>query len=93
MLRWSLTYIIVSHCVFLYVYLGFPDSSVGKECACNAGEPGSIPGSERSTEEGIGYPLHQASWGFMMYNLAVPSTVTQDWMFNLNSTFDPKPAA
>ena len=40
---------------------GFPDSSVGKECACNAGEPGSIPGSERSTGEGIGYPL-QCSW-------------------------------
>ena len=24
--------------------MGFPDSSVGKECACNAGDPGSIPG-------------------------------------------------
>ena len=23
---------------------GFPDSSVGKESACNAGDPGSIPG-------------------------------------------------
>ena len=37
--------------------LGFPDSSVGKESACNAGDPGSIPGSGRSTGEGIGYPL------------------------------------
>ena len=27
--------------------LGFPDSSVGKESACNAGDPGSIPGSGR----------------------------------------------
>ena len=36
---------------------GFPDSSVGKEYACNAGDPGSIPGSGRSTGEGIGYPL------------------------------------
>ena len=36
---------------------GFPDSSVGKESACNAGDPGSIPGSGRSTGEGIGYPL------------------------------------
>ena len=26
---------------------GFPDSSVGKESACNAGNPGSIPGSGR----------------------------------------------
>ena len=38
-------------------YLGFPDSSVGKESACNAGDPGSIPGSGRSTGEQIGYPL------------------------------------
>ena len=35
----------------------FPDSSVGKESACNAGDTGSIPGSGRSAEEGIGYPL------------------------------------
>ena len=37
--------------------LAFPDSSVGKESACNAGDPGSIPGSGRSAGEGIGYPL------------------------------------
>ena len=24
--------------------MGFPDSSVGEESACNAGDPGSIPG-------------------------------------------------
>ena len=27
------------------------------ESACNAGDPDSIPGSERSPGEGIGYPL------------------------------------
>ena len=31
----------------------FPDSSLGK---CDAGDPGSIPGSGRSPGEGIGYP-------------------------------------
>ena len=36
---------------------GFPDSSVVKESACHAGDPGSIPGSQRSTGEGVGYPL------------------------------------
>ena len=36
---------------------GFPDSSVDQESACNTGDPGSIPGSGRSTGEGIGYPL------------------------------------
>ena len=41
--------------------LGFPDSSVGKEFTCSAGDPGSIPGSGRSAGEGIGYPL-QYSW-------------------------------
>ena len=32
---------------------GFPDSSAGKESACSAGDPGSIPGSGRSAGEGI----------------------------------------
>ena len=36
---------------------GFPGSSAGKESAWNAGDPISIPGSERSAGEGIGYPL------------------------------------
>ena len=30
---------------------GFPDSSDGKESACNTGDPGSIPGSGRSSGE------------------------------------------
>ena len=34
-----------------------PDSSVGKESACNAGDTGSIPGSRISPGEGKGYPL------------------------------------
>ena len=37
--------------------LGFPGSSVGKESACNAGDPISIPGPGISPGEGIGYPL------------------------------------
>ena len=36
---------------------GFPDSSVGKEFACNAGDRCLILGLGRSAEEGIGYPL------------------------------------
>ena len=46
----------------------FPDSSVGKESACNAGEPGSIPGLGRSPGEGIGYPL-QYSWASLVAHL------------------------
>ena len=47
---------------------GFPHSSVGKESACNAGYPGSIPGSGRSTGEGIGYLL-QYSWTSLVAQL------------------------
>ena len=36
--------------------LGFPGGSDGKESTCNAGDPGSIPGSGRSPGEGNGYP-------------------------------------
>ena len=35
---------------------GFPGSSVGKEPTCNAGDPGSIPGSGRFPGEGIRLP-------------------------------------
>ena len=37
--------------------MGFPDSSVSKESACNAVDPGSILGLGRSRGEGKGYPL------------------------------------
>ena len=43
------------------VRMSFPGSSAGKESACNAGDPSSIPRSGRSAGEGIGYPL-QYSW-------------------------------
>ena len=45
--------------------MGFPDNSIGKEFACNAGDPVSIPRSGRSTGEGIVYPL-QYSWAFLV---------------------------
>ena len=37
--------------------MGFPVSAAGKESACSARDPGSIPGLGRSSGEGIGYPL------------------------------------
>ena len=43
----------------------FPVSSVGKESTCNAGDPGSIPGSGRSAGEGTGYTL-QHSWASLV---------------------------
>ena len=47
---------------------GFPYSSLDKESACNAGDPGLIPGSGRPTGEGIGYPL-QYSWALLVAQL------------------------
>ena len=49
-------------------FKGFSDRSVGKESACNAGDPGSIPGSGRSPGEGIGYPL-QYTWASLVAQL------------------------
>ena len=45
----------------IFIDQGFLGSSAGKEFACNAGDPVSVPRSGRSPGEGIGYPL-QYSW-------------------------------
>ena len=59
---------------------GFPGSSSGKESACNAGDPSSIPGSASSPGEGIGYPL-QYSWAFLVAQLVKnPSAVRETWI-------------
>ena len=49
-------------------FSGFPDSSIGKESACNAGDVSSIPGLGRFAGEGIGYPL-QYSWASLVAQL------------------------
>ena len=54
--------------VDIHMSMGFPDGSVGKESACNEGDPGLIPGSGRSAGEGIGYPL-QYSWASLVAQL------------------------
>ena len=55
----------------------FPDSSVGKESACNAGDPGSIPGLGRSTGDGIGYSL-QYFGGSLVAQLVQNSPAMQE---------------
>ena len=62
----------------------FPDSSVGKESACNAGDPGLIPGSGRSTGEGIGY-APQYSWASLVAQLVKknPSAMWETWIWPL----------
>ena len=61
---------------------GFPHSSVGKESACNAGDPSSIPELGRSGE-GIGYPL-QYSWSRLVTQLVKnPSAMLETWIQSL----------
>ena len=58
----------------VHVYISFPDISVGKESACNAGDPNSIPGLGRSAGEGKGYPLQYSglenSTGCLVHGVA-----------------------
>ena len=60
---------------------GFFDSSVGS--ACNAGDPGSIPGLGRSPGEGIGYPLRY-SWASLVTQLVKNLPAMQEtWVQSL----------
>ena len=59
---------------------GFLDSSVGKESACNAGDPGLIPRPGRSTGEEIGCPL-QYSWASLVaQRVKSPPAMLKTWV-------------
>ena len=63
---------------------GFPDSSVGKESACNAGDPSSIPESGRSAGEGIGYPF-QYSWASLVAQVVQnPPAMWETWVQSMS---------
>ena len=63
--------------------MGFPDSSVGKESTYDAGDLGSIPGSGKSPEEGIGSPL-QYSWASLVAQLVKnPPAGRETWLQSL----------
>ena len=59
----------------MYLCMGFPGGSVGKESACNAGDLGSIPGLGRSPGEGNGYPCQYSGLENSMDREALQSTV------------------
>ena len=63
--------------IYIHLWMGFPNSSVGKEFACDAGDPGSISGSGRSAGKGIGYPL-QYSWASLVAQLVKNPPAMQD---------------
>ena len=60
--------------------MGFPDSSVGKESTCNAGNPSLIPGAGKSAGEGISYSL-QFSWASLVAQLVKnPPAMWETWV-------------
>ena len=67
--------------------LGFPGGSQGKESACNAGDPGLIPGLGKSSGEVNGYPLQysclensmdRGAWGATVYGVTDSQTRLSD---------------
>jgi len=69
--------------ISLALFLGFPYSSAGKESTCNAGDPGSIPGSGSSPGEGIAYPL-QYSWASLVAQMVKNPLARQEtWVRSL----------
>ena len=75
-------------CFFRLKYIGFIGSSAGKESACSARDPGSIPGLGRSVEEGIGCPL-QYSWASLVAQLVKNSPVVQETWVHSQGREDP----
>ena len=62
---------------------GISGSLAGKESACNAGDPSSIPGPERSPGEGIGYWL-QYSWISLVAQMVKnPPAMQETWVWSL----------
>ena len=76
---------------------GFPRSSVGKESACNSGDPSSIPGLGRSVGEGNGNPLKysclenpmdRGAWQATVHEVTrKKKTVKNTNTWRLNNTF------
>ena len=70
---------------------GFPCSLAGKESACNAGDPGLIPGSGRSPGEGNGNSLQDSCLENPMDRRAWWATVHEIGRVGHNLTTKPPP--
>ena len=64
--------------------LGFPGSSAGKESACNAGGPGSIPGLGRAPGEGISYPLQYSLASLVAQLIKNLPAIQETWVRSLD---------
>ena len=61
----------------IYICMDFPGGSDDKECACTAGNPGSIPGLGRFPREGNSYPLQYS--GLENFMDCIVHKVTKSW--------------
>ena len=59
------------------------NSSVGKESACNAGDPSLIPGWGSSAGEGIGYPLQCSCASLVAQLVKNPPAMQETWVLPL----------
>ena len=78
--------------------MGFPGGSECKKSACNAEDPGLIPGSGRSPGEGNGYPFQYSCLGNPMDRGAWQATVhrvakSQAWLSSEHTCIPPIPRA
>ena len=88
----SCSFLNIDHTTVIFIFRliwGSPGSSADEESACNARDPGLIPGSGRYPGEGIGYP-HQYSWASLVVQMvknlpAMRETWAQclDWEYPL----------
>ena len=65
-------------------HYGFPNSSVGEESVCNAGDLGSVPGLGRLPGEGKGYPLQYSGLGNSMDCIVHGATKSQTGLNNFH---------
>ena len=72
--------------------MGFPGGSEDKTSACNAGDPGSIPGLGRSPGEGNGNPLQysylenpvdRGAWRATVYGVTKSWTRLSDFKWDI----------
>ena len=90
-LLWTSNYLHSIYIVYTMIYtvldiiMGFPDSSAGKESACNVRDLGSIPGLGRSPEDAKAYPLQYSglenSMDHIVYGVAKSRTRLSNFHF------------
>ena len=77
----------------LQIEWGYNGEADAKESACNAGSPGSIPGSGRSPGEGNGNPLQysflenpmdRGAWQATIHGVAKSQTRLSDWIHTIH---------